>query len=140
MQEKFYREVICNPNSSHRYWVFHIEKHEPSLVGFGGLTYIQWENRLAEISLIIDPAMRGHGIGEKAVDLILDKAFNYMNLQTVCGECYQCNTEGIKFWKKIADQGRYSINGWVFLPNRKFWDGEYYDSLYFSIDGGDCGK
>ena len=95
MQEDFYRDVICNRNSPHRYWsIFNKDK----FVGFGGLTFIEWENRLARISLIIDPIHRKEGLGEKAVDLILDKAFNYMNLHTVCGECYKCNSAGWYFW------------------------------------------
>ena len=141
-QEKFYEEVICNRNSAHRYWAIvgetEICGHKRScvLVGMGGLINIEWHNRLAEISLIINPKLRDKGYGEKTVDLLLDQAFNYLNLQTVFGECYLCNPSW-EFWGDITDK----YNGkTLHLPKRKFWKGTYYDSLYFSIDKVDFNK
>ena len=136
MQEDFYRDVICNRNSPHRYWSIITEPEEfgktPFFIGFGGITNIQWENRLGEISLIISPSLRQGGLGQKAVDLLLDKAFNYMNLHTVCGECYCCNPAK-DFWKEV---NRECGGTWAYLPDRKYWNGSYYNSLYFSFDKG----
>lgn len=121
-QEEFFKNL---PNTNHRYYL--IEN-----VGVGGITNIQWENRIGEISLILNPDMRGRGYGMIAVDLLLDKAFNQLNLQTVCGECYLCNpNEG--FWQKVIE--KYMCFS-TLLPNRKFWDGKFWDSIYFSIDRG----
>jgi RimJ/RimL family protein N-acetyltransferase len=146
MQEDFYKNVICNRNSPHRYWSLNskieisgadvpVDEMEIAnlLMAFGGLTFIEWENRLARISLIVNPDYQREGYGEEAVGLILDKAFNYLNLQTVCGECYKCNP-AVKFWDKIIDKyGAYT----TLLPNRKYWKGRYWDSVYFSIDKND---
>jgi len=127
MQEDFYKDVICNRSSRHRF--FSIEE-DGCFVGFGGLTDIQSENRIAEISLIVNPDMRHNGIGEKCVEKILDYAFKQLNLKTVFGECYECNLSGKKFWEGITKK----YKGYVtMLPNRKFWDGKYHNSLYFSI-------
>jgi hypothetical protein len=99
----------------------------------GGLTYIQWENRIAEISLILSPAVRSKGLGEQAVDLLLAEGFDRMGLKTIFGECYYCN-DAHEFWLKITE----GFGGYITrLPNRKFWAGQFWDSLYFSIDG-DC--
>jgi RimJ/RimL family protein N-acetyltransferase len=99
-------------------------------MGFGGITNIQWENRIGEISLILHPDFRNKGYGEKAVELLLDQAFNYLNLQTVCGECYNCNPAAM-FWQKIIDKYKaYKTT----LLDRKYWDGTYYNSIYFSVD------
>jgi RimJ/RimL family protein N-acetyltransferase len=95
-QEQFWKNVVCNSDSRHRYWAL-IEENELNstkvgieypcpkgrFVGMGGITNIQWENRIGEISLILSPDYRGKGNGEEAVDLLLDQAFNYLNLQTV---------------------------------------------------------
>ena len=145
MQEDFYKRC-CDRNSNHRYWAIvddsgqEIGKNFP-LLGMGGITYISWENSIGEITLIIDPEKRKDGIGEKAVDLLLDQAFNYLNLQTVFGECYWPNI-ALNFWVKITD--KYSIEGertkHLVLPNRKYWQGIYHDSLYFSIDKDDFNK
>lgn len=133
MQEGFYDNVICNPNSPHRYWAIWLEpyKKDSCFIGMGGVTFIEWENRLGRISLIIDPQMRDKGYGEQAMGLLLDKAFNYLNLQTACGECYHCNPT-IRFWSKIIKKYRgIAISS---LNKRKYWNGEYHNSLYFSFD------
>lgn len=142
MQEAFYQNVICNRNSLHRYWSIwgNYKKETPDyrdgleFVGMGGITNLQWENSIGEISLIINPECRKQGLGERAVDLLLDQAFNYLNLQTVLGECYKCNPAW-EFWQKITT--KYTITNYKncsTLRNRKYWNGKYYDSLYFTID------
>lgn len=152
-QEEFYRTRVCNPDSSHRYYAVLAKRSELSdkpdfpdtkeFIGMAGLTYIQRENRIAEISLILDPVMRGKGLGEKAVDLLLEEAFDRLGLKTVFGECYLCNQNGYHFWVEIAK--KYHTGGYVghpgaILPNRKFWAGKFWDSYYFSIDGDDWRK
>lgn len=130
MQDRFYETIVCNPNTPYRYWAL---VENGVFVGMGGLINIQWENRLAEISLLIDPARQGKGFGGQAVDLLLGQAFNYLNLQTVWGEVYKCNSDGVTFWAKIVDKYR-ALPTYLLLKNRKYWDGQYWDSVYFSID------
>lgn len=134
MQEAFYRETVCNRNSPHRYYAIMDDKG--LFVGMGGITHITWESRIGEISLIIDPSLREKGYGEKAVDLLLDAAFNQMGLNCVYGECYSCNEANI-FWGHITN--KYHGTG-VMLRARKFWNGKFWDSLYFSIDADDFRK
>jgi RimJ/RimL family protein N-acetyltransferase len=102
-------------------------------IGMGGLTSIQWENRIAEISLILAPGERYKNIGSSAADLILNEGFRSMGLKTVYGECYYCNAAGINFWKKYIETSDICIYS-TKLPNRKFRNGLFYDSLYVSID------
>jgi len=130
MQEDFYRNVICNPDSKHRYWALVIEPDK--LVGIGGITNIIWENRIGEISLLIDPECRDKGYGKEAVELLLDKAFNYLNLKTVCGEVYSCSPRGINFWADLVKGKGGSC--WTTLRKRKYWKGNFWDSAYFSFD------
>lgn len=131
MQNDFYENVISNRNSPHRYWgIYNSDGIHAHLVGVGGITNIQHENSIGEISLIIDPKETGNGFGENAAGLLFDQAFNYIGLQTVFGECYLCNSAHV-FWEKTRNK----YDGYsVILPNRKFWNGDYYNSLYFSID------
>jgi len=125
MQGVFYDEVICNRNSNHHYWSI----YDKELIGFGGLTNIEWENGLAEISLILSAGCRGQGYGSRAVQLLLDQGFGNMGLRTIYGECYECNP-AIEFWKKITERngGYYTM-----IPRRKMWQGQLYDALHFSI-------
>lgn len=124
-QENFYKDVINERSSRDRYWSIY---DEDKFIGFGGITNIQWENSIGEISLIINPKYRDNGFGKESVELILDEAFNRMNLKTVFGECYMIDDKW-KFWKSVL-RTPYVMN----LPNRKYWNGKYYDSFYFSVD------
>lgn len=124
-QEAFIRNL---PNSPDRWWSVEETGHRV-LVAFAGLIHIEWENGVAEISLITDPQQRRHGIGSQVVELVLEEAFARMRLETVIGEVY-LNNPAVSFWKKIA--GRYQAYQTT-LPRRKCWDGKLYDALYFSI-------
>ena len=124
LQESFIENLDPKVN---RYFAFY---DGGDLVAFGGLTDIQWENRMAEISLIVDPDLVKSGIGSDAVDMLLEEAFNKMNLKTVFGECYKSNS-AVDFWFRLTEK----YEGYTtILPNRKYWNGEFYDSLYFSTD------
>ena len=138
-QLHWYTEGVCNPRSGMRYWKIIGADGDglDCIVGFGGLCGIQWENRIAEISLIIEPQSRGLGKGGEAVKLILSAGFNQLNLKTIYGECYYNNDDAVEFWGKITMK----YNGTVAeLPNRKYWGGKYYNSLYFSIDADEYRK
>lgn len=145
-QKIFFENVVSNPNSPHRYYAIEwtedhvVPAHEGrdhptvgTLIGCGGLTNIQWENRIAEISLIINPEYREKGYGKEAVFLLLDEAFNRINLKTVCGEVYACNS-AYDFWAKMSTE---ILSCWVTLPNRKYWNGKYHHGQYFSFDRDD---
>lgn len=134
MQHGFYDNVICDKTSVHRYWSIN---DGDKFAGMGGLTDIQWENSIAEISLIMNPEWRDGQSSEKAVQLLLRHGFNNMGLKTIFGECYNCNCAGIGFWQRVCKHyGSYQAT----LPNRKYWNGKYWDSFYFSIDAKDFNK
>ena len=144
MQKQFEKDVLNNRQSNHRYFGIYINDEAdrlmctqdqleflPSnLVGMGGITNIEWENGLAEISLIIGEKHKDEGYGKKSVELLLHKAFNEMRLDNIYGECYKCNPN-IGFWEKIIK--KYSAYQTI-LPNRKFYKSEFYNSLYFNIN------
>lgn len=124
MQLDFYRTVVCNRAAPHRYYAI---RDRLAFVGMGGLTNIQWENGLAEISLITDPKLSGYG--EPSVRLLLDEAFHRLRLRTVFGECYRSNP-AVGFWETMAQRlGAQTAE----LTDRKFWDGAYHNSFYFSF-------
>ena len=125
MQANFY-DSLQNRESRNRYWSIY---DNDELIGFGGLTGIEWENGLAEISLIMGAKYRGKGLGRRAVALILDTGFGNMGLKTIYGECYECNS-AVDFWGAITkDHGGYITT----IPLRKLWQGQLYDALHFSM-------
>jgi RimJ/RimL family protein N-acetyltransferase len=139
MQEDYYLNTICNRNSTTRYWA--LVDYSPAdvcretaifskryLLGYGGIEHISWENSNGEMSLLIDPARQGQGLGEQAVALFLEQAFHHLNLHTVYGECYQSGPW--RFWERMVDK----YEGYnTFLPLRKYHAGEYWASYYFTF-------
>ena len=99
-----------------------------ALVGYGGIQHIQWESRIGELSLLMHPketARRG-----AALDLILCEAFLTMNLTIIYAEVYECNRDAV--WWSLEAKRRGAIE--VELPTRKFYQGQYWDSVYYSFD------
>jgi hypothetical protein len=142
MQGRFYQEQVCNRQANARYWgVFeHEHKEYPDselvcdydiFIGMGEISNIQWENRLGEIGLIMHPEHICDSV--MAIEMILEQGFNHLNLENIFGESYLCNPR-LSIWKVICE--RYDARC-CYLPNRKFWQGQYYDSLYFNINKGD---
>ncbi len=131
MQEVFYRDVICNPNSPHRYWA--IRSKDNILLGMVGLTDIS-DGLTGEISLIIHPGHRRLGVASESFKRVLDKGFKELSLQIVYGEAYMSNMSGVNFWVKVAMQ--YNAKTAI-LPDRKRWQGRFWDSFYFSIKNKD---
>jgi RimJ/RimL family protein N-acetyltransferase len=144
-QEKFFENVIKNPHSPHKYYtVYEICEHEDDfhfiggnikyikkmrLIGLVNLSDINYINGNAEIGIILDAHYQGKGYGKLAVQMILDVAFKQLRLENVYGECFSCNPS-LHFWHKIIDK----YNGErTILRSRKYWKGELYDSLYFTI-------
>lgn len=113
-QEAFYRDVICNPSSNHRYYTL-VETEFKVLpigrtgleivgrdvfVGMGGLTYLDRVPGEGEISLILGPDFRRSGLGTLAVSALLAEAAR-LGLTSVVGECYYAN-HARAFWLKQA--------------------------------------
>lgn len=135
-QEEFYIYTVSERNVKARFWGVSItitldDGSYDKLIGMVGLENIEWENRRAEISIIINPAYQGAGYGEQAVDLLLEQGFMYLNLANIWAICYECNP-AVRFWDSIMDKydlGRESIN----IPNMKYWNGKYYNGAFFNI-------
>jgi len=141
MQEAWFRDEICNRNSKTRYTGIYGEmggklnknstlvRDIDELIGYGGIENIQWENKIAEISVLIAPFARGFGAGKEAVGMILDRAFKQYGLLTIFGECYY-SSPAVDFWKKIVkERDAFGVD----LPRRKFFNGRLWPSYYFSF-------
>jgi RimJ/RimL family protein N-acetyltransferase len=129
MQEDFYYKSICNRDSKDRFWSVMDGNDDSCFIGMVGLIGISLENRSAEISIIIDPELRGKGKGKQAVDLLLNEGFNRLNLDNIFGECYECSPS-LNFWITYCHLTKTEIYS---LPKRKFIDKKYHDSIYFNF-------
>ena len=125
-QETFYRDVVSNRQANARYWGI---REKDILIGMSGIENIQWENRLGEISLLLIPGgMRKYGT--KALKLLLHKGFMNMNMENIFAEVYECNPH-LHFWMSMVE--KYDTC-FVRLPNRKYYNGEYWSSYYINFN------
>jgi len=122
MQNDWYNNVICNRDSTTRYWALWVENQ---FVGYGGIENIDWVNSHGEISLMIWEKFRGKGFGKEALRLFIDQAKNYMGLKTVYAEVYECNPN-IEFWNRRNWSTR------AYLQRRKLHKGQLYDSIIYT--------
>lgn len=136
-QEKWYNDVICNRNANVRIWA---ADSEPSagneFTAIFGLENIQWENRLAEVVLLINPAWNEEYKIDYFLMRIFHKAFKELNLENIYAECYLCSKE-IETWKRLAR--KYNSSG-TYLKARKYYNGTYYDSYYINFNREDFFK
>lgn len=128
-QDRFYNSVICQEDSPHKYFSVYDDEFN-QLIGLVGLTDIDHVNGNAEISLIISPEFKRMGYGKLIVRMILTYAFKTLRLENVYGECYYCNPN-IEFWNKVCTHYSANVSR---LAQRKYWDGIFWDSLYFTIN------
>lgn len=129
MQEDFYNNVISKRDSEHRFFSVLANGVFVAMVGFVGISL---ENRSAEISIVVDPDIRGKGYGTDSLRLLLKHGFDSMNLDNIYGECYECSP-AYGWWRKIID--RVDCD-YCTMPARKFHEGEYWDSIYFNFTRG----
>jgi RimJ/RimL family protein N-acetyltransferase len=103
-QEAFYRDVVCNPQSNHRYYSL---MHDGQFIGQGGLTYLEREHGAGEISLLLGPEFRRAGLGTVAVQALraegtrLRTEWSPHCLRWITGECYDINPAR-EFWVKMV--------------------------------------
>lgn len=134
MQSDFYDNQLSN--RSFNGMLYAIQAHTyceetEELVGYGGLNPISWENRIGEIALLIGTEYQKSKFkyGQRAIELILEEGFKNLNLKTIYGEHYM--GENKYFWEKIIKKYNFTT---ARLPNKKFHNGRYLDSIYFSLD------
>lgn len=138
MQEKWYDVNINNRNSKARFWGVYEDvrvKDEDDFfdctqtifLGCVGIENIQWENSIGEISYMV---MNNEYDNSKIFRGLLNKAFNSLGLRNVFSEVYTCSPE-LKFWRDMAME--YEAFE-TLLPDRKLYDGKYYDSFYINFN------
>ena len=124
MQKSWFDNVVSDRNSKYRFYACEAK----GLVGYCALE-ISWENRQAELGIVLGQEHAGKQYGYEIADLILKEAFERLNLDHVTFETYGCNPYK-SFWVKLIDKYKGKM---VVIPNRKYAQGRYWDSIYGCI-------
>lgn len=76
---------------------------DATILGWVALDGILWSNRVAGIAIGIgDKAKRGKGYGSEAMNLLLDFAFNELNLYRIQLTVFDYNTSAIKLYERLG--------------------------------------
>jgi len=138
-QEQFYYDIVNDRNANSHYWGIYMTtgmvsvdysglSDVVSLIGMAGIENIQWINSLGEISLILAPGKWDYL--NPALSSLLHKGFMDMNLENLYAEIYTSNSKCAS-WILQGGKHKASVSR---LPNRKYYNGEYHDSMYINFN------
>jgi RimJ/RimL family protein N-acetyltransferase len=99
------------------------------LIGYTGLVYIDWLNRRAEYSILVDLNYHSNydEIFKKTTDFIVDYGFNSLNLNKITTETFSHRIHQIE----LLDKYKFEREG--LLTEHIYKDGKYWDSVLHAI-------
>jgi len=113
-QESVFLAIVVKENNKH--------------IGNIKIGPINWIHRFADIALVIgDKESWGKGYGTEAIKLVVDYAFNKLNLHRLNAGIYANNIGSIKAFEKAGfkDEGT--------RKNMRFFNGKYIDEKLYGI-------
>lgn len=123
--ESFINMIASQP-SAKGYMIIYNETH--ATVGIISLVNIDTKNRSAECIIDIgDKSVWGKGIGTQALSLVIDYAFNELNMHRVYLQVFSFNERAIGLYQKLGfiEEGR--------LREALYRDGNWHDIVQMSI-------
>ena len=110
-------------------YVLENSRKETELIGYCGLVYIDWLNRRAEYSILVDLNYHSNydEIFNKTTDFIVDYGFNSLNLNKITTETFSHRKHQIE----LLDKYRFEREG--LLTEHIYKDGKYWDSILHAI-------
>ncbi len=123
--EEYYRSVALSPDNV---MLAIIEKESDRHIGNIKLGPIDWVARIAFLGIMVgDKKSWGKGYGTEAIRLVIDYAFNRLNLHKVTAGIVAIHQASIRAFEKAG----FEVEGQA--KSQFFLDGEYCDSLYLGI-------
>lgn len=107
-----------------------IDEDTGELLGACGLLYTNWIARYADVSFYIgkDKAyIDSKGIAKAAANILINYAFDILNLNKIWMELYSFDKKKIEFFQKFS----FKVDG--VLRQNTFHQGKYEDSLILSL-------
>lgn len=97
-------------------------------VGNVSIDLIETRHRHARLAIFLaDPTMRGQGIGSRAMRLLMDYAFSFLNLHRLYCKTTAGNEAVIRFYQRLG----FTVEGC--LREHEFVDGRYVDKIMLGV-------
>lgn len=107
--------------------MFGIENKKNKLIGICGLTYIDWKNKHAEISIILSKKnWQRSKEAKNTIELLMQYGFEELNLHRIWSEIFEISLENIRLFEKMkfVKEGK--------LREKLWRKGEWHDSFIYS--------
>lgn len=125
-QERWFNSLHDDRNTI----MFAVTDRRGKLIGVVGLTYIDWKNRRAEVSIYIgDKEAQGKGHGFDALVTLIRYGFHTTNLHKLYAEIFAFNEPSIKLFEKAS----FKLDGTK--REDHFENGRYWDTYIYSLLG-----
>lgn len=108
----------------HRHFILN---HMKEKVGYLALYNINDRHRNAEFAIMFDPAQQGNGYATKATRLIVEYAFNQLNLRKLYLYVDKVNEKAAHIYEKVG----FRVEG--DMREHYFVNGSYHDALLMSL-------
>jgi len=134
-QNKWLESLYTNYMPKYAMFVIELKSNSPKgdthhglLVGVCGLTYINWKEGHAEISIYIgEKNWQKRGIASEALKRLIKYGFEELRLHRLFAVIFEYNNLSIKLFKRCGFkyEGRHK--------EARFWDGKYWDEVIMSV-------
>lgn len=125
-EEKWLESLAKEDNNTHI--IFGIETHEGFFIGTMGIHHVDWHNRIAITGALIgEKEYWGQGYGTDAKMVLLEYAFNTLNLRKIYSSVIAYNERSLRYSLHCG----YRIEG----RRRKHWfrRGRYWDDIILGV-------
>jgi len=122
------RQWVENEAMKSNYLMSIVTINNDEVIGNIGFNEINFINRYGVLGILIgENENRNKGYGTEAIRLLLDFAFNYLNLNSVSLRLLECNERAKRCYEKVGfkECGR--------VRKCRYLNGKYYDSIYMDI-------
>ena len=126
LDQKWLEKRLCDMSNKSVYFAIE-EKKTSNFIGFVSLTNINWINRNCDFGIIINTESQGKGFGKEVTGMILNYAFETLNLHKVCLQVIETNDRAIKLYENLGfvKEGE--------LVEQYFTDNRYYNAILMGI-------
>ncbi len=120
------KEWISQNSTKYQFAIVRLE--DDKLIGNCGIHDLDQSKQCAEVGLFIgDEENRSMGYGQDVLDLLLDYAFNYLNLNNIMLKVFSFNERAINCYKKV---------GFKEIGRRRqayYLKGKFHDDVFMDI-------
>jgi len=117
LQKKWFEE-ITKKNSKSKMFVF---KYGKEIVGIGGLIHYDYQNKSADIAIILgEKKIRGKGFGTRGLEMLVEYGFKQMKLHRIGADIFEYNKVSLRLFEKLEFKKELEMRDYLWR-NGKWW-------------------